>query len=207
MTSDDGPVKINRVVRTRSRRARTTGARRQQSSSIPSEGSGSLMDRLRDSTRRQKLIALAVVLLVLLGTFTTIQLYARSMVGQAEVTVEKLRLVGLQDQYLLFEARCLVQNPSSWSARLDGSQLEVHYQDTRVGDIWVPELELDPGTNRFTVKFRFRESDPGAYQRLTADLLLQGQVQVVLKGTITVHNLIGLDLPLDKTVTVSGLSL
>ncbi len=211
MTTQDGPVKINKVVRTRSRRkgpGRKGVAKGERGSASPKLWSkASLKERLLGLTRRQKALILVLLLLIPLVSYTAIQLYARSKVDQAEVDVERLRLVGFEDHYMLFEAQYQVKNPSSMSARVEPSQLEVHYKGSRVGDIWLPELELDSGTHEYTVRFRFLDSGSGSYGQLTTDLVLYGRVQVVLKGTITVHNIIGLDLPLDKSVRVRNLSL
>ena len=219
MTMDDRPVSINKVVRTRSRKKGVRGTRRSRdlgpkkhpgASTAKAATSGPMTFIHRSCAilrQHRKLAALGAVLLVLLVSYTAVQLYARSMVGQAGVTVEGLRLTGFDGRYLLFTADTLIENPSSLSARLDEAKLEVHYQGTRVGDIWVPGLELEPGANHMEVDFRFLASDQGAYQRVTADLLLGGKAMVVLKGTLSLHSTIGLDVPLDKTVQVRDLSL
>lgn len=158
--------------------------------------------RFQEASPRRKALAIFVVGLLGIGLFLAGHGYAQSVVDEAEVSVEQLMVLGTGIDSLQVRVTVLVINSSPHSATFQSSQLDVYYQGEKAGYFSVPELEYEPGENRFTLNLKLKQSARGPFAQLAAALISALEVQVQVKGTLQTVGFPWFELVVDKEVNV-----
>ena len=156
---------------------------------------------------KKKILAVAVVFILLVGGFAGVNFYAQSIIDDTTIDVIKIRVTGSGTDHLDVEIYVMVDNPSSRSGTFQDLDLDVIYKGKTMGTIEVPSREIDSGENEgFIVTTKLVSSSDEAFDSFVSDLLAQDEVEVDVEGDIYIGKGLHTYNTLEKTITIPGLA-
>jgi len=175
---------------------------------IPEEENG-IKRTKKTRTRRSLMRKMGVALLGLalfLTAYLGIYLYALSIMDNTEMELQRIRILESDHDTLWLEVELLVSNPSSHTARLEESELDLMYEGKKVAYLSLSSFKIGPGDNTLTRATQLKEQDRTLLIELADEILDSRDVELRLVGTMKTDGFVSLELPVDKTLMVPGSS-
>lgn len=183
----------------------TTGV---EENTIPEEENG-IKRTKKTRTRRSLMRKMGVALLGLalaLTAYLGIYLYALSIMDNTEIELQRIRILESDHDTLRLEVELLVSNPSSHTARLEESDLDLVYEGKKAAYLSLPSFKIGPGDNSLTLAAQLKEQDRALLLKLADEILNSRDVELRLVGTMKTDGFVSLELQVDKTLMVPGSS-
>jgi len=155
----------------------------------------------KSGSHNKKLMVMAVVVVLILATLAVVLYYTRGLMDDVEIEINKIGVTGSTPDSLSLKVDVMVENPSSASADIKATKLDILYQGVSMGSFGLPAVELDSGDNELTVTGELR-GQADALVSFVSDLLNKEEVTLQLTGEIETK---GMSFDLNKQVPIKGL--
>jgi len=159
-----------------------------------------LLKKVKAIPRWKKLTAVTMVFLLLFLSFPAIQDYAGSLVENAEVSIQGIRIISSDNDSLNVEIEAIITNPAPVSAHIDDSDLHIIYEGKIAADFTLPATKLNSGDNDETLKMTIEEHDRFALQSFADDLLSSRVHEVLVTGILKIKGWFPMDVQISKTI-------
>ena len=169
------------------------------------------MSSLLAGRRHIVAVVLCIVLVVagLVGVQALVSLDAQRLLGQTEVKMVSVDVLGTSSQSLDLNMTLEINNPSAFAVTVGTATLEVEYDGSPLGSFEFPGATVTPGSNLVTFQCSLAVSSADTLAAFLEAFISSGELQLGVKGDLTLQALVGLgvftSLALDKSVGVEGM--
>ncbi|MCK4614134.1 MAG: DUF3712 domain-containing protein, partial [Thermoplasmata archaeon] len=156
------------------------------------------------TSRKRMLMAGVLVVILLLGGFKGVNLYAQSVIDSTDIEIIGIRVTGSGKDYLEVVVDAEVDNPSSRSGSYQDLELDVLYRGKKMGKIKVPSQNIESGKNELAIKSRLFSVSDTVFDSFVRALLDRDEVEIDIKGDIHIGGTLHTSNRLKKTLTIQG---
>lgn len=165
----------------------------------------SVFNRIKTTPLWKKILVVGLVIIFILTSYLVIYLYARTALDDSKIRIEKIRVLGGDENSLDLEVDLILNNPTFRSVDLKKTYLDVYYKHKKVGYFNVPSLHLKSGNNHLSLQLEMVENQIGEFNYFVSDLFSSEEIVVELKGDIKTKGFFSMTLPFEKKIAIHHL--